>query len=178
MDDPCTVQKRRRASPRLIAALVAALGIGGGGYAYYAGAGEGAANAAPSTAVAASPTPSAATLAPVVETPELGGKSPPRTVTWYADNPQARARVELACLDDPGHFSSDPDCINAHQAAVTIALRKARARTAPLDPNDPGFWSADPETRRNKLLMCKRNPELANCTAAKRSLQLEAGLVR
>jgi hypothetical protein len=178
MDDPCTVQKRRRVSPRLIAALGAALGIGGGGYAYYAGAGEGAANAAPSTAVAASPTPSAATSEPVAETPKLDGKSPPRTVTWYADNPQSRARVELACLDDPGHFSSNPDCINAHQAAVTIALRKARARTAPLDPNNPGFWSADPETRRNKLLMCKRNPELANCTAAKRSLQLEAGLVR
>lgn len=171
MDDPCTVQKRRRVSPRLLVALGAAFGIGGGSYAFFAGAGEGVANATPSTAVAA-PSMTAA------ETPQPGGKSPPRTVTWYADNPQSRARVELACLDDPGHFSSDPDCINAHQAAVTVALRKARARTAPLNPNDPGFWSADPETRRNKLLMCKRNPELANCTAAKRSLQLEAGLVR
>lgn len=163
MADPCTVQRRRLFAPPHIAAVVVALAVGFGGGVAFAGGGEGAANAAPSTATSA---------------PAPGEKSAPRTVTWYADNPQSRARVELACLDDPGHFGNDPDCINAHQAAVVVALRKARARTSPLNPNDPGFWSSDPEARRNKLLMCRRNPELANCGAAKRSLQLEAGAVR
>lgn len=164
MVDPCTVQKRRLFALPHIAAVVVALGVGFGGGVAFAGGGEGAANAAPPTAATTAPAP--------------GEESPPRTVTWYADNPQSRARVELACLDDPGHFGNDPDCINAHRAAVVVALRKARARTSPLNPNDPGFWSSDPEARRNKLLMCRRNPELANCGAAKRSLQLEAGEVR
>lgn len=105
-------------------------------------------------------------------------RTPPRTVSWYASNPQARARVELACLDDPGHLNQDPDCINAHQASVEVALRAARSRTATMNPSDPAFWSNDPQTRRAKLIMCRRNPELSNCGVAKRSLEIEAGTVR
>ena len=101
--------------------------------------------------------------------------TPPRTVTWYADNPKSRATVELACLDDPGRLSGTPDCVNAHAASVELALRAARARTGTMDPRDPAFWSNDPEARRSKLLMCRRNPELVNCDAAKRSLLIEAG---
>jgi hypothetical protein len=101
--------------------------------------------------------------------------TPPHTVTWYADNPQTRARVELLCLDNPGQLGSNADCINAHQAAIVLAAREARARTAPLNPNSPGFWSADPEARQNKLLMCGRNPGLQFCDVAKRSLVTEAG---
>jgi hypothetical protein len=101
--------------------------------------------------------------------------TPPHTVTWYADNPQTRARVELLCLDNPGQLGSNADCINAHQAAIVLAAREARARTAPLNPNSTGFWSADPEARRNKLLMCGRNPGLQFCDVAKRSLVTEAG---
>ena len=105
-------------------------------------------------------------------------RTPPRTVSWYASNPQARARVELACLDDPGHLNQDPDCINAHQASVEVALRAARSRTGTMDPNNPTFWTNDPESRRSQLIMCRRNPGLAHCAAAKRSLQIEAGTVR
>lgn len=100
-----------------------------------------------------------------------------RTVTWFADRPQERARVQLACLDDPGHVGRSPDCINAHQASVTVALRQARARGVVLSPTSPAYWSADPEARRAKLMMCRRNPELANCDTARRSLRIEAGLV-
>jgi hypothetical protein len=113
--------------------------------------------------------------------PAVGQEAPttaPRTVSWYADNPQARARVQLACLDDPGRLGNNPDCINAHQASVEVALRNARARTGTLDPRNPAFWSNDPETRRSKLIMCRRNPELANCDAAKRSLMVEAGVAQ
>jgi hypothetical protein len=105
-------------------------------------------------------------------------KTPPKTVTWYADHVQQRAQVQLACMDDPGHLSRDPDCVNAHAASVEVALRQARLRTGTLDPRDPAFWSDDPQNRRSKLLMCRRNPELDYCDVARRSLLIEAGKLR
>lgn len=101
--------------------------------------------------------------------------TPPRTVSWYADHPQARAQVQLACLDDPGRLGRDPDCVNAQQASVEVALREARSRTGTMDPNDPAFWSSDPENRQSKLILCRRNPSLNYCDVAKRSLMIEAG---
>jgi hypothetical protein len=106
------------------------------------------------------------------------GSTPPRTVTWYADNPGARASVQLACLDDPGRLSNSPDCINAHQANVEVAVREARARTGTLNPANPAFWSNDPENRRAKLSMCRLSPQLEYCEVAKRSLQIEAGQIK
>ncbi|HYD70747.1 EexN family lipoprotein [Azospirillum sp.] len=101
--------------------------------------------------------------------------APPRTVGWYADHPQARASVQLACLEDPGRLGRDADCLNAHRANVEVALREARARTGTMDPNDPAFWSSDPENRQSKLIMCRRNPQLNHCDVAMRSLLMEAG---
>lgn len=100
----------------------------------------------------------------------------PRTVSWYADHPQARAQVQLACFDDPGRLGRDPDCVNAQQASVEVALREARSRTGTMDPNDPAFWSNDPENRQSKIILCRRNPELKYCEVAKKSLQIEAGI--
>jgi hypothetical protein len=100
---------------------------------------------------------------------------PPRTVTWYADNPRSRASVQLACLDDPGRLGNTPDCINADRANVEVTLREARMRTGTLDPRDPAFWSNDPQNRHNKLLMCRLTPQLNYCDVAKRSLLIEAG---
>lgn len=105
-------------------------------------------------------------------------RTPPKTVTWYADHRQQRAQVQLACIDNPGQFGGDPDCVNAHAASVEVALRQARARTGTLDPRDPAFWSDDPQNRRSKLLMCRRNPELQYCDVARRSLLIEAGRAR
>lgn len=102
----------------------------------------------------------------------------PKTVSWYADHQQERALMQLACMDNPGQLARNPDCVNAHQASVEIAVRAARARTGSLDPRDPAFWSADPNTRRNKLLMCRSNPQLDGCDAAKRSLLIEAGKIK
>jgi hypothetical protein len=104
--------------------------------------------------------------------------TPPRTVTWYADNPKARASVQLACLDDPGRLGNSPDCINAHQANVEVAAREARARTGTMDPRDPAFWSNDPQNRRNKLLMCRQTPQLNYCDVARRSLLIDAGQLK
>lgn len=104
--------------------------------------------------------------------------TPPKTVSWYADHRPQRAQVQLACLDDPGRLSRTPDCINAHEASVEVALRQARARTGTLDPRNPDFWSNDPQNRRSKLLMCRRNPELQYCDVARRSLLIEAGKAR
>ena len=102
-------------------------------------------------------------------------KTPPRTASWYADHPEARAQVELACIDDPGHLANDPDCINAQQGGTEVAIRNARNHGANLDPRDPAFWSDDPQNRHNYLLMCSRNPEIDYCDVAKRSLLIEAG---
>jgi hypothetical protein len=101
--------------------------------------------------------------------------TPPRTVTWYADNPRARASVQLACLDDPGRLGNTPDCVNADRANVESATREARSRTGTMDPRSPTFWSNDPQNRRNKLLMCRHNPQLDYCDVARRSLLIEAG---
>ena len=100
--------------------------------------------------------------------------SPPQTVTWYANNRAARARRQLACLDDPGQLRNTPDCINAESASATVALREARHRIGELDARKPAFWSEDPHARHNWLLLCRRNPQLTNCDVARRSLELEA----
>jgi hypothetical protein len=102
-------------------------------------------------------------------------ESPPKTVTWYADHQRERAQRQLACIDDPGHLALNPDCVNAQQASVEVALRQARSRTGTLDPRKPEFWSSDPQTRRNKLLMCRSTPGLQYCDVARRSLMIEAG---
>ena len=107
-----------------------------------------------------------------------GIATPPRTVTWYANNPGARATVQLACLDDPGRLGNSPDCINAHQANVEVAVREARSRTGTMDPANPAFWSNDPQNRRAKLSMCRLSPQLEYCDVAKRSLQIEAGQLK
>lgn len=101
--------------------------------------------------------------------------TPPRTVTWYADNPRARASVQLACLDDPGRLGRSPDCINAHQANVEVAVRDARTRTGTMDPRDPAFWSNSPQARQAKLAMCRHTPTVLYCDVARRSLLIEAG---
>ena len=106
-----------------------------------------------------------------------GVAAAPRSVGWYADHPQERAQVQLACFDDPGRLGRDPDCVNAQQASVEVALRQARARTGTMDPNDPAFWSNSPENRKSQLIMCRRTPTLDHCEAARRSLLIEAGRV-
>lgn len=106
-------------------------------------------------------------------TPSTG--TPPRTVSWYADNPRVRASVQLACLDDPGRLGKTADCVNADRANVESATREARARTGTMDPRNPAFWSNDPQNRRAKLVMCRLTPHLDYCEVAKRSLLIEAG---
>ena len=160
VDNPCTVQAPR---PRFgVFAAVLAVGIGIG-----TGIGMTVANAEPTSAPRSSPA-----------APSNATKSAPQTVTWYANNPTARSQVVLACLDDPGRLRKDPDCINAQQASVTIALREARSRTGSLNPATTGFWANDPEARANKILVCKRNPQLQYCGVALRSLQIEAKAAR
>lgn len=103
-----------------------------------------------------------------------------RTVSWYADRPRERAAVQLACLDDPGRLGGTPDCINAQRASEEVALRDARLRDRAMrvGPDDPLFWTADPSTRAAKLSACRMNPSVGHCEAARRSLEIEAGLAR
>jgi len=113
-----------------------------------------------------------------VSMPAAGQGAPQKTaktVSWYADHQQERAQIQLACMDNPGQLANTPDCINAHEASVEVALRAARSRTGTMNPADPAFWSDDPNNRRSKLLMCRLNPQLDYCDVAKRSLLIEAG---
>jgi hypothetical protein len=102
-------------------------------------------------------------------------QSTARTVSWYAANEQARAQMQLKCIDDPGHLMNTPDCINAQQAGVEAAYRKMKGRFPPKDPSKTDFWSADPNNRKSQLLMCRGNPQLQYCDVARRSLLEEAG---
>ncbi len=119
-------------------------------------------------------------LAPVaLAAPAAGqGKSPKdtgKTVSWYAGHQQERAQMQLRCLDDPGHLRNTPDCINAERGAIEAAHQQTRTGFGVMNPKDPAFWSADPSTRAAKLSMCRLNPQLDYCDAAKRSLLIEAG---
>lgn len=99
------------------------------------------------------------------------------TVTWFADNPQERARVELRCIDDPGHLGTTPDCINARQAASELSYRYLQRSNAPrYTPSDPRYWSARPVVRASHLGVCRVSPAIGNCEAARLSLLQEAGL--
>ncbi len=102
-------------------------------------------------------------------------KTPPRTVSWFADHQQERAQVQLTCMDDPGHLANDPDCINAQQASIVVAARDTQDHIGKFAPSDPAFWASFPELRANKLIMCRLDPQLDNCDVAKRSLLIEAG---
>ena len=110
--------------------------------------------------------------------PVTKGKAPPQTVTWYADHQRERARVQLACLDNPGRLRADPDCINAHAASVTVATRQAKLHNGEMNEKTVQAWIDDPEARRSHLLRCHLNPKLDNCDVARRSLLVEAGVVR
>lgn len=101
--------------------------------------------------------------------------SPPKTVTWYANNRQERARVQLACIDDPGHLLNNPDCVNAHQASVDVAIREGKQHNGELNPNKLQYWSDDPVGRRDQLILCRLNPRQDHCDLARRSLLIEAG---
>ncbi|ASV62517.1 hypothetical protein GbCGDNIH6_10010 [Granulibacter bethesdensis] len=83
--------------------------------------------------------------------------------------------MQLRCLNDPGHLRNTPDCINAERGAIEAAHRQARKGFGVMNPNDPAFWSEDPGARAAQLSMCRLNPQLDNCDAARRSLLIEAG---
>lgn len=101
------------------------------------------------------------------------------TVKWFADNPRERARVELRCIDDPGHLANTPDCINAKQAGAELSYRLMVGDGGPrYRANDPRFWSQRPEVRSGLLNMCRLNKSILNCDAARASLMIDAGLVR
>lgn len=78
-----------------------------------------------------------------------------RTVEFYVQNPSIRARVDRACLNDPGHLRNSPDCWNAHRANLEESVRKARQNDGDTsDPRTPAYWTARPNERRFTLAMC------------------------
>src|SRR5690606_7587423 len=101
-----------------------------------------------------------------------------KTVSWYAAHQQARAQMQLRCMDDPGHLRNTPDCINAQRGAIEAAAQRFKQRLPEMDPRKVEFWSADPQTRYNTLLICRNTPQFANCDVARRSLEIEAGKAR
>ena len=51
------------------------------------------------------------------------------TATWFADHPEARAKVNALCKDDPGQAKHEPNCDNAFQGNVIAATRTAMAHS-------------------------------------------------
>jgi hypothetical protein len=85
-----------------------------------------------------------------------------RTASWYADHPSILAKVTELCRDDPGHAVRNPDCMNASQAQVLIALRNADHRNAGnlTPPSDPQYWQLHPGELPFQLAICDRlSPE-------------------
>jgi hypothetical protein len=81
-----------------------------------------------------------------------------RTASWYAANPQIRARILAACSNDPGHSWNHPDCINAHQGSVMAAAAEAQRNTGIIGPpaSSPEYWRRRPEARAERLAYCGR----------------------
>jgi hypothetical protein len=50
-----------------------------------------------------------------------------KTATWFADHPEARAKVNALCKDNPGQAKHEPNCDNAFQGNVIAATRAAQA---------------------------------------------------
>jgi len=81
-----------------------------------------------------------------------------RTVAWYADHPGALAAVTRVCRNDPGHGATNPDCMNASEAQVEVALRDARRHVDMTPPSDPHYWTVHPNELPATLLACARMP--------------------
>ena len=101
----------------------------------------------------------ALSLLPLAVTlPASAQSTPPegqRTVEFYVQHPDIRARVDRACLNDPGHLRNNPDCWNAHRANLEDAARKAHAADGNAsDPRAPAYWTARPNERKFTLAMC------------------------
>ena len=47
-----------------------------------------------------------------------------KTATWFADHPEARAKVNALCKDNPGQAKHEPNCDNAFQGNVIAATAR------------------------------------------------------
>ena len=81
-----------------------------------------------------------------------------RTASWYADHLSILEKVTKLCRDDPGHAVHNPDCMNASQAQVLIALRDADNRSSGnlTPPSDPRYWQIHPGELPLQLAICDR----------------------
>jgi hypothetical protein len=81
-----------------------------------------------------------------------------RTASWYADHPSILEKVTKLCRDDPGHAVHNPDCMNASQAQVLIALRNTDHLNAGnlTPPSDPQYWRLHPGELPFQLAICDR----------------------
>lgn len=106
-----------------------------------------------------------------------------RTVAWYAAHPAERAKVRAACLNDPGHYRNDADCINAQRGDLAAAATTARQHAGDASsPSSPQYWTKRPNERRFKLAYCGRmtaqQQVAADCGAAQQSLLMQQGRAR
>jgi hypothetical protein len=104
----------------------------------------------------------------------LAGPVQAETASWYAAHPdQMNARI-TACMDDPGHGRSDPECANATQGRANLEVAQAYARlaaeTAAMNRQQEAAWRADPQALSLRLRICTVSPPDArpawDCDAA------------
>lgn len=79
-----------------------------------------------------------------------------QTASWYAEHPSILETVTKLCRDDPGHAVRNPDCMDANQVQVLVALRDTDNRNSGklTPPSDPRYWQIHPGELPLHLAIC------------------------
>jgi hypothetical protein len=82
-----------------------------------------------------------------------------KTATWLADHPEARAKVNALCKENPGQAKHEPNCDNAFQGNVIAAMRAAQAQSNNTGASNLGgsgdYWK-DPASAQNRAFWLRQ----------------------
>jgi hypothetical protein len=80
-----------------------------------------------------------------------------KTATWFADHPEARAKVNALCKDNPGQAKHEPNCDNAFQGNVIAATRAAQAHnTGVSNLGGSGAYWKDPASAQDRAFWLRQ----------------------
>jgi hypothetical protein len=93
-----------------------------------------------------------------------------RTASWYAEHPAILDQITRLCRNDPGRAVHNPDCANASQAEVLVALKDSQNSGDLTPPSNPRYWKIHPGELAQQLWSCDHVSEAAKaalyCAAA------------
>src|SRR5271166_5556865 len=107
-----------------------------------------------------------------------------KTATWFADHPEARAKINALCKDNPGGAKHEPNCDNAFQGNVIAATRAAQAQSNNSGVSNLGgsgaYWR-DPANAQNRAFWLRQRKIAESKGASQQALngmwcpEIEAG---